>query len=120
MRDVLAAVAVGLAAALIAGPASAVPGFAQTGVGAGDVARNCSVTRDKSPEQIIHYCTKAIHSTTWHSSAWPYFARAIAYVRLDQPDLDMAAKAGSGSDPNLPGIYDNRCYLRVPSRKIGK
>jgi len=118
MKVLLAAAAASLAATVMACPASGVPGFAEILRGAEDIGRNCVVKKEKSPKEILYYCTQAIRSTAWHDTAWPYFARAIAYIQLLQlksalADLNVAAKLASESDPNLRGIYFDRCYVRA-------
>ena len=94
----------------------AVPGGAQVGAGAADVARKCTMTRDKSPDEIVSNCTKAIESTAWHGAAWAYVDRAAAYIQLNQidlafADLDRVIKYGREGDPAVAAALQERCEI---------
>jgi tetratricopeptide (TPR) repeat protein len=114
--------AAAIMAVMAATPVRAVPTFPQLGPGAVDIARSCHVKKNKTPQNIVDYCTRVIVSTTWYGQAWPYFQRALAYIDLGQresalADLDMAVKLSHEDDTNLPGEYHERCILRAEAGK---
>ena len=104
-------------------PALAVPGPAQLGRGAEDLAYRC-VGREGplSYEREVDYCTQVMHSTVYHGFAWPYLARAIAYSHLGKfdlalADLDAAVQLVTEKDSDKPTIYSQRCLMRVLNGK---
>ncbi|HKD24256.1 MAG TPA: tetratricopeptide repeat protein [Rhizomicrobium sp.] len=115
---VLAAAAVILGFAGTTPTYATTPGFAQVGPGAGDLANNCANNPDSTIEQRLDACTRAVESTAWHGTAWPYYYRAHIYEELRKRDLALAdlndaIKIARIHDPLLPLVYHDRCDMRA-------
>ncbi|MBS0273726.1 MAG: hypothetical protein JSR55_04840 [Proteobacteria bacterium] len=107
-----------LAACCGAPAAAGVPGFAQVGRGATDIAGRCLGREGQPAEQRVIDCTTAAQAMVWQGYSWPRYGRAIAYQELGKfdlaiADLQQATTLGGRHDPNRPGIYENLCFDRA-------